>query len=160
MFFLDFNFFNALYRPFNISYFFRRGEGGGIVVAHQVFTMLNHHQSAANCPLRQLPSLRQICDVRRYMGQICDVIILVLNSKKKKKYKPKILLIYMHELQSHHREEYCTKIYESLVTKINSESDTSHTWSKTQMVTHPSTNLAYCCLISVIRRVFITLCQN
>ena len=38
--------------------------------------------------------------------------------------------------------------------------DTSHGWSRTQVVTHPSTNTAQCRLTSVKRQILITLCHN
>ena len=52
--------------------------------------------------------------------------------------------------------EQCRKIFQSTY----SESDTSHTWPKSQEVTHPSTNIADCCLSSVIRWVLMTVCHN
>ena len=54
----------------------------------------------------------------------------------------------------------CTRIYESLATRRNSNSDTSHSWCRTQTVTHPSTNVVHCCLISVNRQILMTLCHN
>ena len=55
------------------------------------------------------------------------------------------VLVYMHELQSHQRHEQCTRINQSLVTKTDSESDTSHIWPRIEMVTHPGTYAAHCC---------------
>ena len=39
-------------------------------------------------------------------------------------------------------------VYETLAIS-NPKSDTSHTWPRTQMVTHPSTTTVHCCLTSV-----------
>ena len=44
-------------------------------------------------------------------------------------------------------------------TQRNSYSHTSFSWSRTQMVTHSSTNVAHCCLTSVSRQILITLCH-
>ena len=55
---------------------------------------------------------------------------------------------------------YCTRISESLVTQRNSNWDTSHSWSRTQTVTYPSTNIAHCRLTSVSRQILITLRHN
>ena len=64
------------------------------------------------------------------------------------------------QAQSHQRHEWCTRIYRSLVTERNSNLDTSHSWSRTETVTHGSTNIAHCCLTSVSRQILITLCHN
>ena len=40
--------------------------------------------------------------------------------------------------------EKATRIYEGLTIKTNSESDTSNAWRKSQMVYHPSSNIAHC----------------
>ena len=42
----------------------------------------------------------------------------------------------------------------------NSNLDTSHSWSRTDTVTHLSTNIAHCRLTSVSREIVITLCHN
>ena len=46
------------------------------------------------------------------------------------------------------------------MTERNLKLDTSHSWSRTETVTHPSTNIAHCCLTSVSRQIVITLCHN
>ena len=46
------------------------------------------------------------------------------------------------------------------MTKRNSNLDTSHSWSRTETVTHPSTNIAHWHLTSVRREIAIALCHN
>ena len=48
----------------------------------------------------------------------------------------------------------------SLVTQRNSNPDTSHSWCRTQALTHPSTNIAHCNLTSVSRQILIILRHN
>ena len=42
------------------------------------------------------------------------------------------------------------------MTERNSNLDTSHNWSRTETVTHPSTNIAHCRLTSVSRQIVDT----
>ena len=72
----------------------------------------------------------------------------------------KSLSVYMRGLQSHQRHEWCTRIYESLTTQRNSKSHTYHSWSRSQTVSHPSTNIDHCRLTAVKRQILITLRHN
>ena len=100
-----------------------------------------------------------IINIYIYYENICKTIYKILLSKTILS-KAKRCFCPLAWAQSHQRHEKCTRIYESLGTQRNSNSDTSQSWSRTQTVTHPSINVAHCCLTSVSRQILITLRHN